>query len=127
MNKEYKNKMTENTPTSSSTLGEATVGTLNASQLAVVMNADKSILRSIGSICFRRCIPSYEKEYLNEAEMVCVDRCTYKYDQMLKHVVENNPALRVWHKRTRLKDKATFKATVICSFYVQFLLTRAIN
>ena len=88
--------MTENTPTSSSAIGEATVGTLNASQLAVVMNADKSILRSIGSICFRRCIPSYEKEHLNEAEMVCVDRCTYKYDQMLKHVVENNPALRVW-------------------------------
>ena len=41
MNKEYKNKMTENTPTSSSTVSEVTVGTLNASQLAVVMNADK--------------------------------------------------------------------------------------
>ena len=75
---------------------ETTIGTLNASQLAMILNADKSILRSIGTICFRRCIPSYEKEYLNDAEMVCVDRCTYKYDQMLKHVVENNPALRVW-------------------------------
>lgn len=73
----------------------ANIGTLNASQLAVILNADKSILRSIGTICFRRCIPSYEKEFLNDAEMLCVDRCTNKYDQMLKHVVENNPALKV--------------------------------
>ena len=45
-----------------------TLGTLDASQLAVILNADKTILRSIGTICFRRCIPSFEKEFLNEAE-----------------------------------------------------------
>ena len=61
----------------------------------MVLNADKNILRSISSVCFRRCIPDYEKEFLNEAEMVCVDRCTYKYDQMIKFVLDNNNALRV--------------------------------
>ena len=68
---------------------------LDAAQLAAVMNADKQILRQIGTVCFNRCVSTYTKEYLNEAEQVCVDRCTNKYDSMLTYLVENNPAMKV--------------------------------
>lgn len=48
------------------------------------MNTDKYILRHIGTICFRRCISNYEREMLNPAEQVCIDRCTNKYNQMME-------------------------------------------
>ena len=56
------------------------LASLSAEQLATVMNADKQILRSMTTICFRRCVLSFEKEYLSEGEQNCVDRCTHKYD-----------------------------------------------
>ena len=67
---------------------------LDAEQFATVMNADKQILRSIASTCFRRCVLTYEKEFLNDSELNCVDRCTYKYDSMIKHLVDTNSALK---------------------------------
>ena len=63
--------------------------------MAFVMNADKSILRSISTICFRRCVQNFDREHLNALEQSCVDRCTSKYDQMLRHVVSENAALKV--------------------------------
>lgn len=40
----------------------------------------------MGDLCFRRCIVSFEKEYLNPLEQNCVDRCVSKYDQMIREV-----------------------------------------
>jgi hypothetical protein len=44
------------------------------------------ILTGLGEVCFRRCIVSYEKEYLSTGEQSCVDRCAFKYDQMIREV-----------------------------------------
>jgi len=71
------------------------VSTLDPDQLAVVMNTDKMLLKSMGEICFRRCIINYENENLNPAEQLCIDRCTFKYDSMVRHLVDNSHALRI--------------------------------
>lgn len=36
--------------------------------MARVLNADKMLLNGVGEICFRRCISTYDKEYLNSLE-----------------------------------------------------------
>lgn len=41
---------------------------LNVDELAMVLNADKHLLKSMGSICFRRCILNFDREFLNAAE-----------------------------------------------------------
>jgi len=38
---------------------------ISTEQLARILNSDKMLLNRIGDLCFRRCIVSYEKEYLN--------------------------------------------------------------
>ena len=53
---------------------------LDADELATVLNADKQMLKTMGSICFRRCILNFDREQLNAAEQLCVDRCTSKFD-----------------------------------------------
>ena len=47
---------------------------LDAKQLAYLMQADKMLLKNIGSTCFKRCIITYQTEYLNDYEMNCIDR-----------------------------------------------------
>jgi hypothetical protein len=59
---------------------------LTAEQLAAIINTDKSILRHIATTCFERCVYSFEREALNAAEQNCVDRCTNKFDQMVRLV-----------------------------------------
>jgi hypothetical protein len=41
---------------------------LDADELAMVLNADKHMLKSMGAICFRRCILNFDREYLNASE-----------------------------------------------------------
>ena len=54
---------------------------LNVDELAVAMNADKQLLKTIGTICFRRCISnSFENDMLNPLEQNCIDRCTFKFN-----------------------------------------------
>ena len=45
-----------------------------------ILNTDKLLINNMTDLCFRRCIVSYEKEYLNPLEQNCVDRCVSKYD-----------------------------------------------
>lgn len=59
---------------------------LSHESVARILNTDKLLLNSMGDVCFRRCIVSFEKEYLNPLEQNCVDRCVSKYDQMIKEV-----------------------------------------
>jgi len=51
--------------------------------LVRLVNTDKLILQDVAEVCFRRCVSSYQKEHLNHLEQNCVDRCVYKYNQML--------------------------------------------
>ena len=53
---------------------------MSAEQLSIIMNMDKQILRRIGTVCFRRCILSFDRELLTAAENNCVDRCTNKFN-----------------------------------------------
>lgn len=53
---------------------------MSAEHLALIMNMDKQILRRIGTVCFRRCILSFDRELLTAAENNCVDRCTNKFN-----------------------------------------------
>ena len=70
--------------------------TLDPKQLAIVMNLDKQIMKSVGAICFRRCIPpEWHIEYLNDLEMNCVDRCVNKYDRMIKFVTNECTLMKV--------------------------------
>ena len=41
---------------------------LKVEEMSRILNTDKMIISSIGDICFRRCILSYDKEYLNPLE-----------------------------------------------------------
>jgi len=41
---------------------------LDADELAMVLNADKHMLKSMGAICFRRCILNFDREHLNASE-----------------------------------------------------------
>ena len=68
---------------------------LDADELAMVLNADKHMLKSMGAICFRRCILSFDREHLNASEQLCVDRCTSKFDQMVNYLTEHNSSLKV--------------------------------
>ena len=59
---------------------------VTAEQLALIMNTDKYLARNIATVCFERCVYSFEREMLNAAEQNCVDRCTNKFDQMVRLV-----------------------------------------
>jgi len=54
-----------------------------------IINTDKLLINNMTDLCFRRCVFSYEKEYLNPLEQNCVDRCVSKYDQMIREVFTN--------------------------------------
>ena len=45
-----------------------TRGILRAEDLARILNTDKLLLNNMSDLCFRRCIVSFEKEYLNQLE-----------------------------------------------------------
>ena len=45
-----------------------TRGILRAEDLARILNTDKLLLNNMSDLCFRRCIMSFEKEYLNQLE-----------------------------------------------------------
>lgn len=53
---------------------------IKADDLSRILNADKLLLNNMSDVCFRRCVLSLEKEYLNPLEQNCVDRCVNKYD-----------------------------------------------
>lgn len=41
---------------------------LKVEDFAIILNTDKMLIKTIDEICFRRCILSYENEYLNQLE-----------------------------------------------------------
>ena len=41
---------------------------LSAQEMAIVMSFDKQLCRNIGTICFRRCILTFDREMLTAAE-----------------------------------------------------------
>ena len=53
---------------------------------AFLLNAEKVLLKDIGKVCFERCIVDSQLEYLTPLEQNCVDRCTSKYDQVVRVV-----------------------------------------
>lgn len=53
---------------------------IKAEDLSRILNSDKLLLNNMSDLCFRRCVLSLEKEYLNPIEQNCVDRCVNKYD-----------------------------------------------
>ncbi|CDW80201.1 UNKNOWN [Stylonychia lemnae] len=60
---------------------------LKVEDISRILNSDKMLLSRMSDTCFRRCIASFEREYLNPLEQNCVDRCIYKYDQMIREVM----------------------------------------
>ena len=57
---------------------------LDFKELAYLLNAEHYVMRSLGEVCFRKCIASFDKEHLSFEEENCVDRCTYKYHQVMQ-------------------------------------------
>ena len=60
---------------------------MSAKELSMIFNSEKILLRDIANTCFQRCVVDsrgFEKEYLNPLEMNCIDRCTSKYDQVVR-------------------------------------------
>ena len=53
------NKKSDNTNKSAS---------VKVEDFARIINTDKLIINNVSDICFRRCIASFEKEYLNPLE-----------------------------------------------------------
>ena len=61
---------------------------MSVDTLVRLVNSEKMMLDNSGEVCFRRCVMSYEKEYLNTLEQSCVDRCTHKYVAMMRQAPE---------------------------------------
>ena len=69
---------------------------LNVDQLAMTMQAEHHLMMQIGTVCFRRCCStSFETEFLNPLEQNCVDRCGYKFTEMVSHIERENPAMQL--------------------------------
>jgi hypothetical protein len=63
--------------------------TLDANQLAYVIQGDKQLMKMASEKCMRRCVLAFETEHLNVMEQNCVDRCVYKFDEMVRLVVDS--------------------------------------
>lgn len=56
------------TTNTTSTIQKGKPGVITPEIFARIINTDKILLNNISDLCFRRCIASFEKEYLNPME-----------------------------------------------------------
>jgi len=52
------------------------------------MDAVSSVMATIGSICFDKCISKYTSSELQIGELSCIDRCSIKYLETVEKINE---------------------------------------